>query len=44
MMPVGSKWEIYVPADLAYGKRGGGEKIGPNKTLIFQIELLEIVK
>lgn len=44
MMPVGSKWEIYVPADLAYGKRGGGDKIGPNSTLIFQIELLEIVK
>lgn len=44
MMPVGSKWEIYVPAELAYGKRGAGEKIGPNATLIFQIELLEIVK
>lgn len=44
MMPVGSKWEIYVPADLAYGKRGGGEKIGPGCTLIFEIELLEIVK
>ncbi len=43
MMPVGSKWEIYVPADLAYGKRGAGEKIGPNATLIFEIELLEIV-
>lgn len=44
MMPVGSKWQIYVPADLAYGKRGGGEKIGPNATLIFDIELVEIVK
>lgn len=44
MMSVGSKWEIYVPSDLAYGKRGAGEKIGPNATLIFQIELLEIVK
>lgn len=44
MMPVGSKWEIYVPADLAYGKRGAGEKIGPNSTLIFEIELVEIAK
>ncbi len=44
MMPVGSKWEIYVPADLAYGKRGAGDKIGPNATLIFQIELVEIMK
>ncbi|MGN0028911.1 MAG: FKBP-type peptidyl-prolyl cis-trans isomerase [Marinilabiliaceae bacterium] len=44
MMPVGSKWEIYVPSNLAYGKRGAGEKIGPNATLIFEIELVEIVK
>ncbi len=43
MMPVGSKWELYIPADLAYGKRGAGDKIGPNSTLIFEIELLEIV-
>ncbi len=43
LMPVGSKWEIYIPADLAYGERGGGDKIGPNETLIFEIELLEIV-
>lgn len=45
MMPVGSKWKIYVPADLAYGKnpRPGGV-IKPNMTLIFDVELLEIVK
>lgn len=44
MMPVGSKWEIYVPSELAYGKRGAGEKIPANSTLIFEIELVEIVK
>lgn len=45
LMPVGSKWKIYVPADLAYGKnpRPGGV-IKPNMTLIFDVELLEIVK
>ena len=43
LMPVGSKWEIYVPANLGYGERGGGDKIGPNSTLIFEMELLEIV-
>lgn len=42
-MPVGSKWVIYLPADQAYGQRGGGP-IGPNETLIFEVELLEIVK
>lgn len=44
MMPVGSKWQLFIPADLAYGKRGAGEKIGPSATLIFDIELVEIVK
>jgi len=42
LMPVGSKWEIYVPPTLAYGERGAGNMIGPNSTLIFEIELLEI--
>lgn len=41
-MPVGSKWEIFIPADQAYGQRGGGP-IGPNETLIFEVELLDIV-
>lgn len=42
-MPVGSKWIIYIPSELAYGTRGAGQAIGPNETLIFEVELLEIV-
>jgi len=44
LMPVGSKWKLYVPADLAYGDQGAGDKIAPGATLIFEVELLEIVK
>ena len=44
MMPVGSKWELYIPYDLAYGERGAGEDIKPYSTLIFTVELLDIVK
>jgi FKBP-type peptidyl-prolyl cis-trans isomerase FklB len=41
-MPVGSKWQLFVPAGLAYGARGAGNTIGPNATLIFDVELLSI--
>jgi len=44
MMPTGSKWQIFIPSDLAYGARGAGANIGPNEALIFDIELLEIKK
>ncbi|MFT7297311.1 MAG: FKBP-type peptidyl-prolyl cis-trans isomerase FklB [Sphingobacteriales bacterium] len=42
LMPVGSKWKLFVPSDLAYGERGAGGKIGPNSTLVFEVELLKI--
>ena len=42
MMPAGSSWQIVVPSDLAYGERGAGGVIGPDATLLFDIELLEI--
>jgi FKBP-type peptidyl-prolyl cis-trans isomerase FklB len=44
LMPVGSKWRLFVPADLAYGSQQAGPSIGPGSTLIFDVELLEIVK
>ncbi len=44
LMPVGSKWRLYIPSDLAYGEHGAGDLIGPNMTLIFDVELLEILK
>lgn len=42
LMSVGSKWRLYIPSDLAYGSRGAGGVIGPNSTLIFDVELLEV--
>ncbi len=43
MMPKGSKWRLYVPHHLAYGERGAGGSIAPFSTLIFEVELLDIV-
>ncbi|WP_366520179.1 FKBP-type peptidyl-prolyl cis-trans isomerase [uncultured Carboxylicivirga sp.] len=44
LMPAGSKWRLYIPAELAYGERGSGAKIGPNTALIFDLDLIEVVK
>lgn len=44
MMPVGSKWRVVIPPDMAYGAHGAGSVIGPDETLIFDIELLSIKK
>ena len=43
LMPVGSKWRVVIPSELAYGSHGAGDVIRPNMTLIFEIELLDIV-
>lgn len=42
LMPEGSKWELFIPPELAYGTEGSGQLIGPNETLIFEVELLKI--
>jgi len=42
LMPTGSKWRLFLPADLAYGDRHVSAEIGPNSTLIFEVELLKV--
>lgn len=44
LMRVGSRYKLFVPSDLAYGERGSGQTIGPNATLVFEIELVDIVQ
>lgn len=44
LMPIGSKWKLFIPYNLAYGERGAGGDIGPYQALIFEIELLDIVR
>jgi FKBP-type peptidyl-prolyl cis-trans isomerase len=43
-MSAGAKYEVWIPSDLAYGARGAGADVGPNETLNFTIELLEIIE
>jgi FKBP-type peptidyl-prolyl cis-trans isomerase FklB len=42
LMPVGSRWQLFIPPPLAYGERGAGRHIGPNATLIYELELISI--
>jgi FKBP-type peptidyl-prolyl cis-trans isomerase FklB len=44
LMPVGSKWRLFIPSNLGYGDQGAGQSIKPGATLIFEVELLDIVK
>ncbi len=42
LMPVGSKWKLFIPSELAYGAQGAGQAIAPHSTLVFEVELLDI--
>ncbi|MDE5954631.1 MAG: FKBP-type peptidyl-prolyl cis-trans isomerase, partial [Duncaniella sp.] len=44
LMKAGSKWRLFIPSQLAYGPQGAGGVIGPNATLIFDVELLKVIK
>jgi len=44
LMKPGAKWQLFIPSDLAYGERGAGKDIGPNSTLVFDVELLSVEK
>ena len=44
LMKAGSKWRLFIPSQLAYGPQGAGGMIGPNSTLIFDVELLKVIK
>jgi FKBP-type peptidyl-prolyl cis-trans isomerase FklB len=43
LMPVGSKWKLFIPSELAYGAQGAGQSIAPHTTLVFEVELIDIV-
>src|SRR5260370_2388884 len=42
LMPAGSKWQLFIPPQLAYGQKGSGGTIGPNSTVIFEVELISV--
>ena len=44
LMPVGSKWRLFIPSELGYGEHGAGDVIGPNMALVFDVELIEVLK